>query len=134
MGKWSYSLTILNLGIKWRRVARCTPLALYPQHPLARGTMASRTGKETLLCPAGNRIAVPRPSNTWSNRYYDRAAVVFFRILFLLLWLYSLDRFFSSLTYTQSVGHLGRGISPSQGRCLHIREHKQNKCTETSMP
>jgi hypothetical protein len=32
--------------------------------------------------------------------------------------LVGLDRFFSFLIYTQSVGLLGRGISPSQGRYL----------------
>jgi hypothetical protein len=37
--------------------------------------------------------------------------------------------------YTQSVGLLGRGISPSQGRYLHTEQHKtQNKRTQTSMP
>jgi hypothetical protein len=45
------------------------------------------------------------------------------------LWLYSplldLGRFFSFLIYTQSVGLLGRGINPSQGRYLHTEQHKQ---------
>jgi hypothetical protein len=35
-----------------------------------------------------------------------------------------LGRFFSSLIYTLSVGLLGRGISPSQGRYLHTGQHK----------
>jgi hypothetical protein len=35
-----------------------------------------------------------------------------------------LGRFFSFLIYTQSVGPLGRGISPSQGRYLHTEQHK----------
>jgi hypothetical protein len=35
-----------------------------------------------------------------------------------------LGRFFSLLIYTQSVGFLGRGISPSQGRYLHAEQHK----------
>jgi hypothetical protein len=35
-----------------------------------------------------------------------------------------LGRFFSLLIYTQSVGPLGRGISPSQGCYLHTEEHK----------
>jgi hypothetical protein len=43
--------------------------------------------------------------------------------------LVDLGHFFSSLIYTQSVGPLGRGISPSQGRYLHTEQHKQ-----TSMP
>jgi hypothetical protein len=49
------------------------------------------------------------------------------RFLSLSLWLYSsLDhgRFFSFLTYTQSVGLLGRGFSPSQGRYLHTGQHE----------
>jgi hypothetical protein len=33
---------------------------------------------------------------------------------------------FSFLIYTQSVGLLGRGISPSQGRYLHTKQHKHN--------
>jgi hypothetical protein len=45
-----------------------------------------------------------------------------------------LGRFFSSLIYTQSVGLLGRVISPSQGRYLHTGQHKENKRTQTSMP
>jgi hypothetical protein len=32
--------------------------------------------------------------------------------------------FFGFLIYTQSVGLLGRGISPSQGRYLHTEQHK----------
>jgi hypothetical protein len=49
------------------------------------------------------------------------------------LWLYSplldLGRFFSFLIHTQSVGLLGRGISPSQGRYVHkhrinVRKHQ----------
>jgi hypothetical protein len=46
---------------------------------------------------------------------------------FFSLWLYSpsdLCRFFSFLIYTQSVGLLGRGNSPSQGRWLHTELHK----------
>jgi hypothetical protein len=33
-------------------------------------------------------------------------------------------RFFSFLIYIQSVGFLGRKISPSQGRYLHTEQHK----------
>jgi hypothetical protein len=32
--------------------------------------------------------------------------------------------FFSFLIYTQSVGLLGRGVSPSEGRYLHTEQHK----------
>jgi hypothetical protein len=38
--------------------------------------------------------------------------------------LMDLGHFFSFLIYTQSVGLLGRGISPSQGRYLHTEQHK----------
>jgi hypothetical protein len=38
--------------------------------------------------------------------------------------LVGLGRFFSFLMHTQSVGLLGRGISPSQGRYLHTEQHK----------
>jgi hypothetical protein len=36
----------------------------------------------------------------------------------------NVGRFFSFLIYTQSVGLLRRGISPSQGRYLHTERHK----------
>jgi hypothetical protein len=39
-------------------------------------------------------------------------------------------RIFSFLIYTQSVGLLGRGISPLQGRYLHTEQNKQNKSTQ----
>jgi hypothetical protein len=38
-----------------------------------------------------------------------------------------------SWSYTQSVGILGRMISPSQFLYLHAEQHKQNKRTQTSM-
>jgi hypothetical protein len=36
----------------------------------------------------------------------------------------NLGCFFSFLIYTQSVGLLGREITPSQGRCLHTEQHE----------
>jgi hypothetical protein len=37
--------------------------------------------------------------------------------------------------FAKSVGLLGRGINPSQGRYLHTGQHKhKNKRTQTSMP
>jgi hypothetical protein len=45
-----------------------------------------------------------------------------------------LGRFFSFLIYTQSVGLLGQGISPLQGRYLHRTTWTQNKRTQTTMP
>jgi hypothetical protein len=36
--------------------------------------------------------------------------------------------------FTQSVGLLGRGIIPSQGRYLHTGQYKRNKHTQTFMP
>jgi hypothetical protein len=37
--------------------------------------------------------------------------------------------YFSFLIFTQSVGLLGRGISPSQGRHIHTGQHKENERT-----
>jgi hypothetical protein len=54
-------------------------------------------------------------------------------VLSVCLWFYSpfleLGRYFSFLIYTQSVGFLGRGISPSQVRYLNTWEQTQNKRT-----
>jgi hypothetical protein len=47
---------------------------------------------------------------------------------------WTLAAFIGFLIYTQSVGLLGREIRPSQGRYLHVEQHKQNKRTQTSMP
>jgi hypothetical protein len=44
-----------------------------------------------------------------------------------------LGRFFSFLIYTQTVGILGRGISPSYGRYLQAEKLNQNKRTQISM-
>jgi hypothetical protein len=41
---------------------------------------------------------------------------------------------FQFLNLRQSVGLLGRGISPSQGRYLNTEQHKQNEHTLISMP
>jgi hypothetical protein len=48
--------------------------------------------------------------------------------------LVDLSRFFSFLIYTQSVGHLGREISPPQGRYLDTEQHKHRINAKTSMP
>jgi hypothetical protein len=57
--------------------------------------------------------------------------------LFICLWHYStlldIGRFFSFLSSTQSVGLLGRGISPSQGRYLHREQHKHRINAHTDM-
>jgi hypothetical protein len=47
----------------------------------------------------------------------------------------SVKRFVSLhfLNLRHSVGLLGRGISPTQGRYLHTEQHQQNKHTQTSM-
>jgi hypothetical protein len=46
--------------------------------------------------------------------------------------LLSLGLFLGSLSYTQSVGLLGQGISLSQDLYLYQRKHKDNKCAQTS--
>jgi hypothetical protein len=57
---------------------------------------------------------------------------------FIHQWLYSLFLgpglfFIFVIFFTQSVGLLGQGISPSQGLYLYTEQHKQNKRTQTSM-
>jgi hypothetical protein len=69
--------------------------------------------------PSGPNIPL---SNPFSNFFCSSTALV------------GLGRSFSYLIYTQSVGLLGRVISPSQGRYLHTGRHKQKKRTQTSMP
>jgi hypothetical protein len=44
-----------------------------------------------------------------------------------------LPLFKDSEQYRQSVGPLERGMSPSQGRCLHTEQRKQKKRTQTAM-
>jgi hypothetical protein len=65
--------------------------------------------------------------SVWLNYDWKKSAL-FVSLHLSDLWLYSplldLGRFFSFLIYTQSVGFLGRGCSPSQGRCLHTEQHK----------
>jgi hypothetical protein len=48
--------------------------------------------------------------------------------------LWTLAAFSVSYSHTQSVGLLGRGISPSQVRYLHMTTQTQNKRVQTSMP
>jgi hypothetical protein len=48
--------------------------------------------------------------------------------------LWTLAAFSVSCSCTQSVGLLWRGISPYQGRYLHMTTQTQNKRTQTSMP
>jgi hypothetical protein len=55
------------------------------------------------------------------------------------LWLYSplmaLAAFSVSSAFTLSVGHIGPGISPSQGRtCTQSTTQAQNKSTQAFMP
>jgi hypothetical protein len=48
--------------------------------------------------------------------------------------LLGLGRFFSFLSYTQSVGLLEWGLSPSQGRYLHTEQEKHRINAYTCMP
>jgi hypothetical protein len=62
--------------------------------------------------------------------------VSFYIYIYICLYSPLLDRgsFSVSWSFTRSVGPLGRGISPSQSRCLHKQDNKtKNKCKLTSM-
>jgi hypothetical protein len=53
MGKWRYSSTILDLGIRWRRVVSFTPRSLYsqrkiPKYPLDRRLCGPQTGLDAV--------------------------------------------------------------------------------------
>jgi hypothetical protein len=62
--------------------------------------------------------------NTGQVRYRFVILSIYLSIYGLQSFLLDLGRFFSFLIYIQSVGHLGRGISPSQGRYLHTEQPK----------
>jgi hypothetical protein len=47
--------------------------------------------------------------------------------------LVGLNGLFGSIIYTQSVGLLGRGVSPSQGRYLHTGQHKHRTPGHTEL-
>jgi hypothetical protein len=88
------------------------------------------------------RVAVEvfGPAYTWESAYLSIPATfwplrtnLIENNFYAFTTLVGLGRFFSSLIYTQSVGLLWRVISPSQGRCLHTGQHKQNKRAHTSM-
>jgi hypothetical protein len=93
-----------------------------------------------ILAPTGTRTPYPSAVQPVASRYTDCSIPArFLDVLihssmalqpFVGLWPYVQFR----NPYTQSVGLLGRGISPSQGRYLHPGQHKQNKRTPTSMP
>jgi hypothetical protein len=68
-----------------------------------------------------------------STCFSTKSSANFFSIYLRLYSPCGLSRFFSFLIYKQSVGLLGRGISPPQGRYLHIEQHKHYKRTQTSM-
>jgi hypothetical protein len=90
------------------------------------------------LCVTITFIALLLPGkNRWNLYLMEKAdgRFQFVRhLLFLSIYgstaLVDLGRFFSFVIYTQSVGFLGRGISPSQARYLHT-EHKRHPCLRT---
>jgi hypothetical protein len=62
----------------------------------------------------------------WGLSMYLSVALQSFR--------WNLTAFSVSRSIHRGVRLLGRGISPSQGRYLHTRQHKQNKRTHTLTP
>jgi hypothetical protein len=62
-------------------------------------------------------------ATTVGNRQLTAWAIVY-RPIYGSTVLMDLGRFFSLLIYTQSVGLLGWGISPSKGRYLHTEQHR----------
>jgi hypothetical protein len=68
-----------------------------------------------------------------STKYFSQGGWWIFYCIMVLRPLLDLDRFFSFLIHTQSVGLLERGISPSQGRYLPTEQHKHRINAQTSM-
>jgi hypothetical protein len=79
----------------------------------------------------------PRSNKTNVEPYIDVIVTFNDCYLWIYLWLYSpcrpwpLFQFLNPYTVGRT---LGRGISPSQGRYLHMTTQTQNKRTQTSMP
>jgi hypothetical protein len=73
----------------------------------------------------------------WLNKKHWPSAMCTLPTCAFCLWLYSpcgTWPLFQFLILYKSVGLLGRGISPSQGRYLHTEQHKQRINAHTSMP
>jgi hypothetical protein len=68
---------------------------------------------------------------TWRCVYLKMSNPVYHGGGSVYLWLYSAC---GPWPLFQSVGHLGRGIIPSQVRYLHRKAQKQNKSIQTSVP
>jgi hypothetical protein len=71
---------------------------------------------------------------TIANRY----SIIIIIIIIIILWPPLWPSGQSALTLPpppiQSVGLLGRGVSPTQGLYLYAGQHRQSKHTQTSMP
>jgi hypothetical protein len=75
----------------------------------------------------------------WLSKYYLSVCLSVCLSIYLSIYgstalCWALAAFSVSRSFTQSVGHLGRGIGPSQGHYLHIGQHRQNKRTQTPLP
>jgi hypothetical protein len=75
---------------------------------------------------------VPIDSGFW------RWCIIFIIVIIIIIIIIYVYRFSASFsvfyTYVHLEELLWRGISPSQSLSLYKEQHKQNKCTQTSMP
>jgi hypothetical protein len=138
MGECTFSSTILDLVTRWRWVVSFAPWPLYhlgksPRYTLDRrlGGPQSRSG----WCRVKrNLLPLPEIEHLPSSPYpvavaTDLALLIEQRFVYLsicgctaLYW--TLATCSVSWSFTQSVGLLGRGISPLQGRYLHTEQPK----------
>jgi hypothetical protein len=68
MGEWRYSVIILDLGTRWRRVVSFTPLPLHPRGRSSRYQLDRRLGGSE-RCGEKKNLALPGiepvPSSLW---------------------------------------------------------------------
>jgi hypothetical protein len=131
MGKWRYYTTILDLYTRWRWVVSFTLLPVYPGYnqprvPFCMGRLGGPPEPvwtlwrwEKSLASTGNWTPTPRSFSQHPSPYLS---------IYLSKALQSFVRpwplFCDIILYTQSVGLLGREISPSQGLYLYTEQHK----------
>jgi hypothetical protein len=132
---WAHLIKIIRLGTRNHTIYwNCATIIAYQFN---NGGYSIRWQE---LCSITNNIKMIKyRMKEWANYFvftgrsdekciHNYSSKNFKENLSIYLWLYSplldLGRFSVSWSFTQSVGLLGREISPSQGRYLHTGQHK----------
>jgi hypothetical protein len=91
--------------------------------PLSNRYRVMQTSLDPVGWIGGHKYSVTK-SICFSYPYVKVKALALTLSIYGSIALVDLGRFFSFLTYTQSIGLLWRGISPSQSRYIHTEQHK----------